>query len=163
MEPTRPAVRPTVRPDPPDVRPTARRGLRSRLGLPVPVLVGLALLAVPRVVLHDLDLITEGTFVNGLFVFVPPAVWVLVVVLRRVPDPFLALLVVGSVYGVLLAVVHQLLWEAADLPAAAATPLARTSAVVASLVTGAVVGAVAGVVARLVARAVDRFAGDRRG
>ncbi|WP_326639701.1 hypothetical protein OG884_33965 [Streptosporangium sp. NBC_01755] len=34
-------------------------------------IIGLALLAAPRVVLHDLDVIHEGTFVNALFVFVP--------------------------------------------------------------------------------------------
>jgi len=121
-----------------------RTDLRARLGLPVPVLVGLALLAVPRVVLHDLDLITEGTAVNALFVFVPLVVWVLVAVLARVPNPLVTLLVVGGLYGVFLAVVHQLLWEAADLPAAASTPVARVFAVVSSLVTGLVVGAVTG-------------------
>jgi hypothetical protein len=131
-----------------------RTGTGSRLGLSVPALVGLALLAVPRVVLHDLDLITEGTFVNGLFVFVPPVVWILVVVLRRVPDPFGALVVVGAIYGVFLALVHQLLWEAADLPAVASTPLARGSAVIASLVTGTLVGVVAGAVAWGISRLV---------
>ncbi|MCO1658421.1 hypothetical protein [Pseudonocardia humida] len=140
-------------------RPSLRRPARRPLGLSAPALVGLALLAVPRVVLHDLDLITEGTFVNGLFVFVPPAVWVLVAVAKRVPNPFATVLVVGVIHGVFLVVVHQLLWETMDLPAAASTPFARAAAVVAGLLTGVLVGAVAGALAW----GVDRLVAARRG
>ncbi|OOC53520.1 MULTISPECIES: hypothetical protein [Nocardiopsis] len=140
---------------------------RPALGLPWTVLIGLALLAVPRVVLHDLDVIHEGTFVNALFVFVPPLVWVVVAVLARVPRPFLTLLVVGLVYGVLLALGHQLLWGASwegnpprlggnlsDLPPLAHTVLFRGFAVVSSLATGAVVGALSGLVAWVINKAV---------
>jgi hypothetical protein len=131
----------------------SRRTARRPLGLSAPALVGLALLAVPRVVLHDLDLITEGTFVNGLFVFVPLVVWVAVAVAARVPNPLATLTVVGAVYGVFLALVHQLLWSAAvELPATVSEPFARGSAVVASLVTGTVVGAICGAVAWALAR-----------
>ncbi|MFD6953580.1 hypothetical protein A6A08_23340 [Nocardiopsis sp. TSRI0078] len=140
---------------------------RPALGLPWTALVGLALLAVPRVVLHDLDLIQEGTFVNALFVFVPPLVWVAAAVLARVPNPFLTLLVVGLFHGVLLALGHQLLWNISwdgnpptlggnlgDLPSVVHTVVVRGFAVVSSLVTGAVVGAVTGLVAWGVDRAV---------
>ncbi|WP_017569601.1 hypothetical protein [Nocardiopsis halotolerans] len=140
---------------------------RSALGLPWIALIGLALLAVPRVVLHDLDITREGTFVNSLLVFGPPLVWIAVAVLVRVPKPFLTLVVVGAVYGVFLALGHQLLWNAswdgnpptlggnlADLPPAAHAVVIRGFSVVSSLVTGTIVGAVSGLVAWGVSRLV---------
>ncbi|TQM11978.1 hypothetical protein [Pseudonocardia kunmingensis] len=138
---------------------TRRQG-RPALGLPVLALVGLALLAAPRVVLHDLDLIQEGTVVNALFVFVPPLVWIAVAVLRRVPNPFLTVLVIGAIYGVLLAVGHQLLWHVSfpdgtprlggnlgDVPPATSEVVVRGFAAVGSVFTGVLVGAVSGLVA----------------
>lgn len=131
-----------------------------RLGLPLAAIIGLALLAVPRVVLHDLGLITEGTLVNALLVFVPPVVWVAVAVLRRVPRAFVTLVVVGLMYGVFLALGHQLLWDVSfgesppqlggnlsDLDPAAQNVILRAFAAGSSLVTGTVVGAVAGAIA----------------
>ncbi|WP_214406653.1 hypothetical protein [Pseudonocardia lacus] len=142
--------------------PTSRR----RLGLPVPAVIGLALLAAPRVVLHDLGLVTEGSAVNAALVFVPPAVWVAVVLLTRAAHPFRTLLAVGAAYGVLLAAIHQVLWhvqfpDGSPLPGgnlAGTSPvlgelLVRGAAVLSSLVTGVVVGAVAGAVAWLIRRA----------
>ncbi|WP_198671461.1 hypothetical protein [Desertihabitans aurantiacus] len=133
---------------------------QHRLGLPVAAVAGLALLGAPRVVLHDLDVLHEGTALNAVFVFAPPLVWVLVVLLTRVATPFRALLAVGAGYGVLLAVIHQLLWARAfagappqlggtlaDLDPAAQEALLRGTAVVSSLVTGLVVGALTGLVA----------------
>ncbi|WP_084958451.1 hypothetical protein [Thermoactinospora rubra] len=131
-------------------------------------IIGLALLAVPRVVLHDLGVLQEGTFVNAVFVFLPPLVWIGVAVWTRVPNPFLTLLTVGACYGVFLAVTHQLLWGAAwgeagpslggnlrDLAPGVQAVLLRGFAVVSSLFTGVVVGALSGLVA-WVARRVLR-------
>ncbi|WP_150255485.1 hypothetical protein [Nocardiopsis deserti] len=133
---------------------------RSALGLSWTVMIVLALLAAPRVILHDLDIIQEGTLVNALFVFVPLLVWVVVAVLTRAPKPFPTLLVVGLLYGVLLALGHQLLWNTAwegdpptlggnlsDLPPAAHAIIIRGFSVVSSLFTGAAVGAVTGLIA----------------
>ncbi|MCK9868374.1 hypothetical protein AB0M72_11030 [Nocardiopsis dassonvillei] len=133
---------------------------RPALGLSWTAMALLALLAAPRVVLHDLGVIQEGTLVNALFVFVPPLVWVAVAVLTRAQNPFLTLLVVGLLYGVLLALGHQLLWNTAwegnpptlggnlsDLPPAAHAVVVRGFAVVSSLFTGAAVGAVTGLAA----------------
>ncbi|WP_116247315.1 hypothetical protein [Nocardiopsis sp. FIRDI 009] len=143
---------------------------RAALGLPFPLIVLLALLSVPRVVLHDLSVVEEGTFVNGLFVFVPPLVWTAVVLVRRAPHPFATLLVVGVLSGVFLALVHQLLWDVswgadrpalggnlADLTPAVQAVLIRGAAVVSGLVTGTVVGALCG----LVALAIRRVMGVR--
>lgn len=79
---------------------------RTRLGLPLIAMVGLALLAAPRVVLHDLDLISEGGLPNAVFVFLPPLIWIAVVLWKRPPNPFLTLLTVGAFYGVILALGH---------------------------------------------------------
>ncbi len=137
---------------------TTARG--PRLGLSWPALVVLALLAVPRVVLHDLHVIEEGTFVNALLVFVPVLVWIAVAWIARVPRPFLTLLVVGACYGVFLAVTHQLLWgsafggqpprlggELADASPATQQLILRVAAAVSGLLTGTVVGAVSGLAA----------------
>lgn len=150
--------------------PTGNTSRRHRaLGLPVIALIGLALLAVPRVVLHDLGLIQERTFANIVLVFVPPLIWIGVVLLRRVRTPFLTLLVVGSFYGLFLAIGHQLLWDVAwgdtpptlggnlaDLDPAVQSAILRFFAAVSSLFTGVIVGAVAGLIAWGLGKATRR-------
>ncbi|GEK80300.1 hypothetical protein [Agrococcus baldri] len=139
----------------PSARPTGRG-----LGLPHLAVIGLSLLAVPRVVLHDLGLVAPGTAANLLLVVAPIAIWIAVVLLRRVPSPFLTLLVTGAWYGVFLGIGHQLLWDAsfAGAPPQLAGSLAgidpvleavivRTFAAGSSLITGVIVGAVSGLVA----------------
>ncbi|WP_017582337.1 hypothetical protein [Nocardiopsis valliformis] len=140
--------------------PSRQPGERSGLGLPFLAVVALALIAAPRVALHDLGIIQEGTFVNALFVFVPPLLWIAVVLWRRVPQPFLTLLVVGAVYGVFLMLGHQILWNTAwagappglggnlsGLPPVAQEVIVRGFAAMSSLVTGTLVGAVCGLAA----------------
>ena len=140
--------------------------MRHKLGLPVPIVVLLAALAVPRVVTHDLGVFPEGSLANSLLVFVPPAIWLAVVLGLRAPRPFLTLAAVGEAYGVMLAVGHQLLWMAAydgdppslggNLEGALAPGLEsavlRASAFLSSVVTGTVVGALVGAVAWAIAR-----------
>lgn len=146
---------------------TATSTGRRRLGLSWWAIVLLAALAVPRVVTHDLDLV--GPLANALLVFVPLVCWVLVAFLAKVPNPVSTLFVVGLVYGVLLAVGHQLLWGYAydgappslggnldTLSVTAQAVLMRVFAALSSVVTGAVVGAVTGVVAWLSMRATGR-------
>src|SRR4028119_997005 len=94
------------------VQPVGGPAMRHKLGLPVPIVVLLAALAVPRVVTHDLGVFPEGSPVNSLLVFVPPAIWLAVVLWLRSPRPFLTLAAVGLAYGVMLAVGHQLLLAA---------------------------------------------------
>jgi hypothetical protein len=140
--------------------------IRGALGVSPLVVLGLALLGVPRVVAHDLALV--GPVVNVLLVFVPIAVWIGFVLVKRVPNPFLTLLAVGVVYGVLLAVTHQLLWAdafagdppslggnlAGVLPTAGEAGVLRVLAFGSSLVTGAFTGVASGVVGSLLARIV---------
>lgn len=151
-----------------------RADQRTGLGLPFVALVALALLAAPRVVLHDLGIIQEGTFVNSLFVFVPPLVWIAVVLWRRAPNPFLTLLVVGALYGVFLMLGHQILWNTAwdgapptlggnlsELSPVAQETIMRGFAAMGSLVTGTLAGALSGLVAWGAGKAIHR--GERPG
>jgi hypothetical protein len=140
--------------------------IRGALGVSPLVVLGLALLGVPRVVAHDLALV--GPVVNALLVFVPIAVWIGFVLVKRMPNPFLTLLAVGVVYGLLLALTHQLLWVeafsggppslggnlAGVLPPAGEAVLLRAFAAGSSLVTGALTGVATGAVAWLLARIV---------
>lgn len=135
-------------------------------GLSVSAIILLAAIAAIRVPLHDLGIVREGTMLAGLLVFVPPAVWLVVVLRRRVPSPFLTLTAVGLAYGVMLAAIHQLFWVAAydgNMPSLGANlegvlaPGAealvfRASALFSSLATGTMVGALTGVVAWAIGR-----------
>ncbi|HIW90651.1 MAG TPA: hypothetical protein H9870_03185 [Candidatus Corynebacterium avicola] len=135
------------------------------LGFSVPVLVLLAALGAPRVVLHDLDVIHEGTFLNSLFVFVPPLIWIIATVAARIPRPFLTNIVVGVLYGAFLLLGHQIFWDSAfggdppalggnlsDIDPVIEDVILRVFSGLSSLVTGAVVGVVTGAVAAIAAR-----------
>ncbi|HWC66623.1 MAG TPA: hypothetical protein VG478_01035 [Acidimicrobiales bacterium] len=124
------------------------------------VTIGLALLGVPRVVLHDLDIIDEASAINPLLVFAPPVVWIAATLACRLANPLRALVWVGATYGVLLAATHQLLWNRAydepprlggnlegKLSATTEELVLRSFAVASGLATGLAVGAICGVVA----------------
>ena len=74
-------------------------------GLPLAAVFALALLAVPRVVLHDLDILHEGTPINAVFVFAPPIVWIVAVLVAGGRRAFATVFAIGLTSGVLLAVV----------------------------------------------------------
>ncbi|AGZ43706.1 hypothetical protein AFR_27225 [Actinoplanes friuliensis DSM 7358] len=109
-------------------------------------IVALALLAVPRAVLHDLDVIHEGTVLNAVLVFVPLLIWVVVAVLHA-SNPFLALLATGCVYGLCLAVVHTVFWSPGTVDTAIPDLVLRGAVILSSLFTGIALGTVCGVVA----------------
>jgi hypothetical protein len=151
---------PNVRAMPEPHATSARSPRRPAVGLPLIAIVGLALLAAPRVPLHDLGVIEEGTFVNALFVFVPPVIWIAVAVLKRVPNPLLTLLAIGLCYGILLALGHQILWSESfgddppelggnlsDLDPALEAVIIRSFSAVSSIFTGLIVGAISGLIA----------------
>lgn len=127
---------------------------RNPLGLPVLALIGLAALGLPRAILHDLHLIQEGDAVTWILALAPIVVWIAVAVGKRVPNPFLTVLVIGAIFGVLLALTHQLLWDSAyqgNLPAigtgGAATVVPRVAALLSGTFTGATIGAIGGLIA----------------
>ncbi|OLZ58183.1 hypothetical protein BS330_12665 [Amycolatopsis keratiniphila subsp. nogabecina] len=133
----------------------------------MPGIIGLAALGVPRVVAHDLGLV--GPVGNALLVFVPLAIWLAIVLWRRVPNPFLTLLVVGLAYGVLLGLTHQVLWTEAfpggppslsgnlvgTLPPSTEAVVLRIFAFGSSLLTGVLNGAASGAVGWLLAKMVS--------
>ena len=146
--------------------------MNARLGLSPWVVLGLAALGVPRVVAHDLGAVGGPT--NTLLVFVPIVVWLGVVVWQRVPQPCTTLLAVGTTYGVLVGIAHQLLWPwafdtpprlggnlAGALSPAAESALLRTFAFGSSLLTGVAVGVVVGAVGWAVVRLTGRPATAR--
>ncbi len=127
---------------------------RSGLGFSFLALVGLAALALPRVILHDLHIIDEGDVINWVLALGPFAVWIAAAVVKKVPNAFLTVLVIGVIFGVMLVVTHQLLWDAAfqgDPPALGDSPAAliipRVAAVFSGMFTSALTGAIAGLVA----------------
>jgi hypothetical protein len=145
---------------------TGEPTMHRKLGLSVSAIILLAAIAAIRVPLHDLGIVQEGSVAAGLLVFVPLAIWLVVVLQQRVPNPFLALTVVGVAYGVMLAVVHQLLWVAAFdgnppslggnlegvLDPGLEAVVFRVSAFFSSLATGTVLGAFVGAVAWVIER-----------
>jgi len=130
------------------------------------ITIGLASLGVPRVVLHDLEIVDESDVVNLLLVFGPMLVWVGFALLTRPENPLRALTWVGLGYGVLLAATHQLLWNRAfeddpprlggnlegDLSPGVEELVLRFYAVASSVAIGLAVGAVCGLVVRAVLR-----------
>ena len=140
--------------------------MTRKLGLSVPVIILLAALAIPPVVTHDLDIFPEGSFVNSLLVFVPLLIWLTVVLWQRVPHPLLTLTVIGVAYGVMLAIGHQLLWEARGdgeppslggnlegvLDPGLESVVVRTFAFFSSIITGTIVGVIVGLVAWVIER-----------
>ena len=145
------------------------------LGFSWPVLVALAALAAPRIVLHDLGVIAEGSVVNGLFVFIPPACWIAAVLWKRPPRPFTTVVVIGAIYGVFLAIGHQLLWDAAfggntptlggnlaGIDPGTQEVAVRVASVLSSLVTGTLVGVVAAAVALLLSRVLPAPHAEQR-
>ena len=143
-----------------------RAAPRRGFGLSLPMVILLAAIAAIRVPLHDLGIVQEGSAAAWLLVFVPLAVWVGVVLQRRVPNPLLTLTVVGFAYAVMLAVVHQVFWDAAlggNLPSLGGNlegvlapsveeGVFRVSAFISSLVTGTMVGVLTGAVAWAIER-----------
>jgi hypothetical protein len=133
---------------------------------PLWLVLALAALAVPRVVAHDLRLAPPNGLINALLVFVPPLIWLAVILWRRPAHPFLTLMLIGFCYGVMLAIGHQIMWAAAfgDNPPQLGGTLAgrldpavenlvlRGAAFISSVVTGTVVGAIVGGIGAVLTR-----------
>ncbi|MFD5215359.1 hypothetical protein [Microbacterium sp. NPDC058345] len=127
---------------------------KTGLGFPFVALVGLAALGLPRVILHDLHIIEQNDVLNWVLALGPMAIWVAAAVVRKVPSPFITVLIIGVIFGAMLVITHQVLWDAAyqgdppalgDSPAAAVIP--RVAAVFSGMFTSALTGAVCGLIA----------------
>lgn len=138
---------------------------RCHVGLPWWQVALLAALAMPRVFVHDAGISVAGPL-QALLVFVPAAIWVAVAVLRRITTPVMALLAVGGLYGVGLAVAHNIFCSSVfgDRPPELGGNLAgrldpgtedlvlRIATSASSLLTGLVVGLICGLLAALILR-----------
>lgn len=136
--------------------------INEYLGISLVTLLALSLLGLPRVVLHDLSLLEEGSLVNSLFVFVPIVIWVGCIVWQNVKRPFLSLVVIGLFYGIFLAISHQVFWNTAfsmsiqlggnlsHLPPLVSSSIIRVFAFFSSLITGAIVGIISGSIASII-------------
>lgn len=129
------------------------------LGLPVLVILGLAAIAVPRALVHDFAP-GAAAVLSPLLAIVPALVWIVVAAVwsRR---PLLSLVVAGGIYGVALAVVHNIAWSSvfADgspqlggaltgaLSPMAEETIGRGAATISSILTGAAMGLVCGLIA----------------
>lgn len=147
LMPTVGTMRSPVRATRPHTRPRA-------FGMPVLALIGLAMLGLPRVILHDLHIIDSAHPLSWILSLGPVAVWVVVTVTRNVPRPFLTVLTIGVIFGVMLAVTHQLLWDNlyAEHPEfrvqdGIAGIVPRLTVVPGGLFAGAALGALGGLVA----------------
>ena len=142
----------------------------GRSGLPWWAVVALGLLAVPRAVLHDLDGMPASTLLVVALAVGPPVLWAGVAVAARLVSPVRTLGAVGAVYGVGLAVVHNILWDRSfggrdvrlggnlrdELPAPVEELVLRGSATVSSILTGIAVGLASGLVATVSTRLLAR-------
>lgn len=125
--------------------------------LPFVAVLILALLAVPRVIIHDLHLADLNSVPYKVLATVPFLIWLGVAILRKSRSPMKDFLVLGVVFGSLLAITHQLLWDSAlttatvnmsiDLDPSVEQAVLRTAAVISSLLTGVTVGGFFGFVA----------------
>ena len=134
--------------------------LENKLGVGFFELIILSLLGLPRIILHDLSLIEEGTFINGLLVCMPIIIWITYILVKNVETPFLSMFILCCMYGVFLALTHQILWlqsfpepvqfggNLSNVPPAVSNGIARVFAFLSSLTTGAVLGVILGAVTR---------------
>ena len=109
--------------------------------------------------------------------FIPTACWIAAVLWKRPPRPFTTVVVIGAIYGLFLAIGHQLLWDAAfaghaptlggslaGIDSGAQEIAVRVASVLFSLVTGTLVGVVAAAVALLLGRVLPApHTGQRSG
>lgn len=79
--------------------------------MPIGLFGALIAITVPRTVLAQLDVVPpESGALYYVLALVPYACWYLVAALRPTPRPLADHLMLGTVYGVTLVVIHQALW-----------------------------------------------------
>lgn len=129
--------------------------------IPFLIIVLLAALAIPRVVIHDLHALPLDSIGYKALAIIPFALWVLVALLGKSKRPVHDFLVLGLVFGLMLAITHQITWDASwgnnppqlqgnfegALSPAIESLLIRTSAVFSSLITGLALGGATALIA----------------
>lgn len=131
------------------------------LRFPLWLTAALAVLTLPRAVVHDLRLLPFDSFLYLALAIIPWIIWLLVAVFWKTKKPLLDFIIVGAAYGLLLALAHQILWSVSwsdnlphlqgnlegKLDPAVESLLLRTAAFISSVITGLVTGLIFGLVA----------------
>ena len=155
-------------------RPGTRRPARFT-DMPVWLLLTLVAIGLPRTVLADLDIVEpESGLLYYVLALAPFAAWLAVAILRRTSRPIMDFTVLGAAYGLSLAAVHHLLWNAdagyGNRPPASAVEFAQNFGAglqgIAlhgyTVMIGMMIGIGSGLVAALVALAATVVRGTRR-
>ncbi len=135
---------------------------KQKFALYIPLVV-LALLGIPRVILHDLQLVSLDSLLYRVLAIGSLLVWLVYALCTKSDRPFRHLLTFGVIFGLMLAVTHQITWVEAwgDSPPQLGGNLAgvlhpvleglvvRVGAFMSSLFTGVAIGAVLGGIAWL--------------
>lgn len=126
------------------------KNFEARFGMKIIEIVILALLGLPRIVLHDLSIIEEGSLVNSILVFGPVVIWFLYILVRNQEVPVWSIFILSCFYGLILALTHQILWDESfpdgvklggnlsHISIEVSTVIARFLALMSSLTTGLV-------------------------
>jgi hypothetical protein len=141
--------------------PPGRRG--PGLGLPPWLILALAGLAAPQVLLHGTGWAPDSPIVEAGLLLAPPLAWIAAAEQARVPSPVATVTVIGTGYGVLLAILHNVLWDgfivaaaspaleqdlSGDLPPAVVEIATRLAVSLSSVLTGVVMGLLTGLIAK---------------
>ena len=143
--------------------------------MPVWLLLTLVAIGLPRTVLADLDIVEPESGLLYYFLALGPfAVWLAVAIFRRTSRPIMDFTVLGAAYGLSLAVVHHVLWNAdagyGNRPPASAVEFAGNFGAglqeIAlhgyTVMLGMVIGIVSGLAAALIALAATKARRSRR-
>lgn len=126
------------------------KNFEARFGMKIIEIVILALLGLPRIVLHDLSIIEEGSLVNSILVFGPVVIWFLYILVRNQEAPVWSIFILSCFYGLILALTHQIFWHESfpegvkfggnlsHILIEVSTVIARVFALISSLTTGLV-------------------------
>lgn len=80
--------------------------------MPVWLMLTLVALGLPRTILADLGIVEpEGSLFYYFLALTPFAAWLAVAIFRETRKPIADFLMLGTLYGLSLVVVHQVLWD----------------------------------------------------
>lgn len=80
--------------------------------MPVWLMLTLTALGLPRTILADLGIVEpEGSLLYYFLALSPFAAWLAVAIFRETRKPVADFLMLGTLYGLSLVVVHQILWD----------------------------------------------------
>jgi len=79
--------------------------------MPMWLVLVLTAVMLPRTILNDLGWLDEGTLAYRILALVPFGIWFVVALVRKTRKPWGDFLVLGVLFGLSLALAHQVLWD----------------------------------------------------